>query len=155
ACVLPKEWAALCAALAEAAGVDLAADPRFATPEAREREAEALAEALTGVFRGKSAAAWEACLLPRDVACVEVETQRFPDFLNESPLLRENDLIAEVEHPIFGPHPRPGLEVVFSRTPGAVRPAPTFGQHTETVLAELGYSAAQIEDLAAREIIGR
>jgi crotonobetainyl-CoA:carnitine CoA-transferase CaiB-like acyl-CoA transferase len=155
ACVQPKEWVALGAALAESAGRDLARDARFATAEARAQNAEALAETLAAIFRTRTATGWETYLLARDVACVEVGSQTFAMFLNESPILAEDDLIQEVEHPIFGPHPRAGMQVVFSRTPGAVRPAPTVGQHTEAVLAELGYTPEQIEDLAAREVIGR
>jgi crotonobetainyl-CoA:carnitine CoA-transferase CaiB-like acyl-CoA transferase len=155
AAVLPKDWTALCAALVEPAGADLAADPRFASAEARATNAEALATTLAAIFRARTAAEWEAYLLPREVGCVEVSNETFPRFLNYDPLIQENDLVQEVEHPIFGPHPRTGLAVDFSRTPGVVRPAPTIGQHTEAVLAELGYTPVQIEDLAAREIIAR
>ena len=68
--------------------------------------------------------------------------------------MKENDLVAEVAHPIFGQHPRLGLTVEFSRTPGAVRPAPTVGQHTRAILAEFGYPTERIDELAARAVIG-
>jgi len=42
----------------------------------------------------------------------------------------------------------------LSATPGEIRhAAPTAGEHTDYVLTELGYSAAQIADLRAREIV--
>jgi crotonobetainyl-CoA:carnitine CoA-transferase CaiB-like acyl-CoA transferase len=39
------------------------------------------------------------------------------------------------------------------RTPGACRPAPTLGMHTEAILAELGYEARARSVLAARGVI--
>jgi crotonobetainyl-CoA:carnitine CoA-transferase CaiB-like acyl-CoA transferase len=46
------------------------------------------------------------------------------------------------------------LPVKLSRTPGKVtRPAPTFGQHTREVLAEFGFSAAEIEALYAAKAV--
>ena len=43
-----------------------------------------------------------------------------------------------------------GLPIKHSATPGRVAsPAPLFGQHTAEVLAEYGYSAAEIDGLAA------
>src|SRR5207244_2930752 len=56
ACVLPKDWTALCTTLVEPAGVDLAADPRFASAEARAANAEALASTLAAIFRARTAA---------------------------------------------------------------------------------------------------
>ena len=39
----------------------------------------------------------------------------------------------------------------FSATPGAIQaPAPLFGEHTREVLAEAGFSAAEIEDSVER-----
>jgi crotonobetainyl-CoA:carnitine CoA-transferase CaiB-like acyl-CoA transferase len=45
----------------------------------------------------------------------------------------------------------PGLAPKLSETPGEVRwPGPTLGQHTDAVLAELGYDTAQIAGLRTR-----
>jgi formyl-CoA transferase len=37
--------------------------------------------------------------------------------------------------------------------PGIRRHAPSRGEHTDEVLAEFGYSAAQIADLRARKVV--
>jgi crotonobetainyl-CoA:carnitine CoA-transferase CaiB-like acyl-CoA transferase len=40
-------------------------------------------------------------------------------------------------------------------TPGSIRrPAPEFGQHTEEVLLEAGFSWEELEDLRAEGVIG-
>jgi crotonobetainyl-CoA:carnitine CoA-transferase CaiB-like acyl-CoA transferase len=44
--------------------------------------------------------------------------------------------------------------VAFGRTPGVAGPAPSIGQHTDSVLRELGYDEATISDLRARGVIG-
>jgi len=44
--------------------------------------------------------------------------------------------------------------VKLSRTPATMaRPTPELGEHTEEILAELGYDAAQLADLRARRIV--
>ena len=50
--------------------------------------------------------------------------------------------------------PLTGPAAKFSRTPTRVRsPAPSLGQHTETWLQRLGYTAEQIASLRSRGII--
>jgi formyl-CoA transferase len=49
----------------------------------------------------------------------------------------------------------PGIVPKLSRTPGSQRTkAPNLGQDTNRILSEMGLSAAQIEDLHARGIVG-
>ncbi len=55
---------------------------------------------------------------------------------------------------MIGAHPRLAPLVRFSRSSTQAGPAPLVGQDTRTVLAELGYSEAREEELAARRIIG-
>jgi formyl-CoA transferase len=58
------------------------------------------------------------------------------------------------------PHPQRGdvavvnQAVALSRTPSVIdRPTPQLGQHTDEILAELGYDDAAIADLRARKVI--
>ena len=52
-------------------------------------------------------------------------------------------------------HPHLGIGTKLSDTPGQVRTtAPLPGQHTETVLASIGYDADAIAGLKQRGIVG-
>ena len=58
-------------------------------------------------------------------------------------------------HPIAGTHPIATVPFRFDDVDTWIhRPAPTLGQHSAEVLAELGYSEEEIEALAEAKIIG-
>ena len=64
-------------------------------------------------------------------------------------------MVVELQHPEFGPVRQVGIGPKFSDTPGAVRTtAPSRGQHTAELLAEAGYSSAEIENLRAANAAG-
>ncbi|MET0168002.1 MAG: CoA transferase, partial [Vicinamibacterales bacterium] len=57
-------------------------------------------------------------------------------------------------HPEAGEVQALGCPIHFSLTATAVtRPAPLLGEHTREVLAEYGYSAAQIDELATSGVV--
>ena len=54
-------------------------------------------------------------------------------------------MVTEVEQPELGTVRQLGNPVKLSRTPAdPTRPAPAFGEHTDEVLAEAGYSESEI-----------
>jgi len=66
-----------------------------------------------------------------------------------------NELIEEIDHPQAGRirHIRPAAR--FDRTAARIRGfAPTLGQHTDEVLAEIGIDQAEISALRAANTIG-
>ncbi len=152
ACPQPSEWALLCAALADE--TPLADDPRFLTAPDRSRRDAELAGVLGAIFRRQSARAWEERLTARDVACVEVAPGPVARAVVEDAVTREAGFLVEVEHPTFGRHLRLAPIAELSQTPGTPRPACTLGMHTRAVLREIGVSEAQIDELAARGVIG-
>ena len=52
------------------------------------------------------------------------------------------------------PAPVVGLPVQLTKTPGMIHhPPPQLGEHSEAILSDLGYSATQIEQLRAQQVI--
>jgi crotonobetainyl-CoA:carnitine CoA-transferase CaiB-like acyl-CoA transferase len=155
------EWAALTHTLADQApetgGAGLADDPRYATAADRAAHDAELVEALAAVFVTKPADDWQKVMVAADVACVSVDPQlaglsaglQFPGGLGE-----QLGMMATVEHPIFGEVPRTRRLVSLSRSGETLGAGCTIGQHTNSILRELGYSDERIAELRAAGIVG-
>lgn len=144
ACPAEGEWRGLCAA---AGRQDLLDDPRFTSVPARQAHDAELVIELEATFRSKAAGDWESYLGEHGVACVQVYEGSHSQFTCTDPGVRDNDLVIEVDEPVFGPMLRHGAPIAFSETPARMGPGCWAGQHTHAVLAEFGYSDAEIENL--------
>jgi crotonobetainyl-CoA:carnitine CoA-transferase CaiB-like acyl-CoA transferase len=63
--------------------------------------------------------------------------------------------LPQVEHPVLGPLTHPGIVPKLSSTPGEImHSGPNLGENTRDVLmAELDYSASEIDQLIAKKIV--
>jgi crotonobetainyl-CoA:carnitine CoA-transferase CaiB-like acyl-CoA transferase len=146
-----REWDSLVKALADV--VDLSSDQRF-SDEARRRENEAaLAETLAQVFRSQSAQHWEDTLLPHDIGCVVAHAEAPEEVLQFGEFATASGLTIEVDHPTFGEHARLTPLVDLSRNETVAEPGCLLGDHTNQILAELGYDSAAIVDLRDRGVV--
>ncbi|MEX2081729.1 MAG: CoA transferase, partial [Dehalococcoidia bacterium] len=65
-----------------------------------------------------------------------------------------NGLVVDVDHPLLGPLKMVGPAFQMSETPITVKgPSPMLGEHTESVLAELGYGEGEIDALRGAGVI--
>ena len=86
----------------------------------------------------------ECCLAP-----VNSISEAFAD-----PQLRARGMIQEIQHPELGSITVIGSPFHFSDTPCELRrPPPAHGEHTDTILNELGYSSVEIETLRKRRAV--
>ena len=126
-------------------------DPRFHDGHARYENRDPLNEAIEAYTRKEPSAHWVDLLNEAGVPCGPIYTvdQTFAD-----PQVRHLEMEQAVEHPALGAVRVIDHAVNMSRTPPAMRRAsPEAGEHTGEVLLEAGYSAVEIEDFRAREIV--
>ncbi|MFZ9440541.1 MAG: formyl-CoA transferase, partial [Hylemonella sp.] len=67
--------------------------------------------------------------------------------------LRKSGSIVEVPHPVRGSYFTVGSPIKFSDLKPEVTASPLLGQHTDEVLAELGYSKDQIASMHASKAV--
>ncbi|MGV1049842.1 MAG: CaiB/BaiF CoA transferase family protein [Solirubrobacterales bacterium] len=97
---------------------------------------------IAAVFRSRTRAEWLAFNDEHD-CCIEPVLDL--DEALGSELFRAREMVVEVEQPQIGPVRLLGNPIKLSRTPGdPTRPAPAFGEHTEEVLRQAGYSAGEV-----------
>lgn len=131
----PKFWAAFC----DGVGRPDLVEKQFAAPGSADH-----AE-IAAVFRSRSREEWRAFNDEHD-CCIEPILD--VDEVFDSELVRAREMVVEVDQPRIGPVRLLGNPVKLSRTPGdPTRPAPAFGEHTEEVLREAGYSEAEVAEM--------
>jgi crotonobetainyl-CoA:carnitine CoA-transferase CaiB-like acyl-CoA transferase len=68
----------------------------------------------------------------------------------KDPHVLARQMVHDIDHPIIGPMKTLGLPIKSSGTLASIRmPAPWLGQHSKSVLGELGYSAEEMDTLFA------
>ncbi|MCZ6891433.1 MAG: CoA transferase, partial [Chloroflexi bacterium] len=121
---------------------NLKEDPTFATEAARSENSAQLITILDERFLSQDRDEWVRALNAHGVLVSAV--QDYHDLVRD-PQVEANHYIVEMDHPSAGPVKVLGVPLSFSKTPTrAPKAAPEFGQHTETVLLELGYSWDEI-----------
>ncbi|MGC2411664.1 MAG: CoA transferase [Stellaceae bacterium] len=138
------------AALCELIGrPELASDPRCATMRSRAAHAAELVPEVREALAACTALEWEEMFGER-VPCAAV---RPIEDMFDHPQVVAEDLVTTLDHPVVGRYRTMTKPVKFSDTPGpAPTASPTFGQHSDEVLAGYGYSAAEIAALRDRGI---
>ena len=137
-----RQWSRFCAALERP---DLATDPRFVTNAERVAHRAELRPILEAVFASGSGAAWLTRLEAAEVPCGPINDLAAA---YAEPQAGARHMVETVDHPTAGPIRLPGIPFKLSRTPASVRrPPPLAGQHTDELLAWLGYDPAEIRSL--------
>ena len=131
---------------------DWLTDPRFATDESRGIHRDILSERM---------ARWCAPRPSDDVvhilgeAMIPAAPVLSPQQALDHPQVQALGLMQPVDYPgLRVPAPVANVPIWMSETQAVPRQRPpTIGEHTDAVLAELGYSAAEIADLRAQKAI--
>jgi crotonobetainyl-CoA:carnitine CoA-transferase CaiB-like acyl-CoA transferase len=140
-------WPRLCAAIDPA----LADDPRFATYADRQRNAAELARAVDAVLAELTSEEALARLRDNDMPGGPVLAL---DEVHEDPQIAHNDSLVTYDSASIGPirEPRPAARFGATSAPDP-RPAPRLGEHTESVLHELGRDSGMIKRMAAASVV--
>jgi crotonobetainyl-CoA:carnitine CoA-transferase CaiB-like acyl-CoA transferase len=131
-------FAAFCELIGRPALID---DPRCATMRSRAAHAAELLPELRAALAARTALEWEEIFGER-VPCAAVRA--IEDMFDHPQALAE-DLVTTLDHPVIGRYRTMTKPIKFSdASEHAPRASPTYGQHSDEILAEHGYSAAEI-----------
>jgi crotonobetainyl-CoA:carnitine CoA-transferase CaiB-like acyl-CoA transferase len=143
-----RQWPRFC----EAIGLpELATDTRFATNGDRVEHREALIPLIAAQVAMRPTGEWLAALEAADVPNGPIL-----DVLSafDSPAAQARGARVPLSHPVLGDVDQVAPPFELSRTPASIRrPPPLLGEHSAEILAELGYTARQIERLQADGVV--
>ena len=138
------------AALGDALGLEILGDARFATADLRATNEWDLAEMIGGALKAAPTADWIDRLRTAGVPAAEPRPHNNVAFMRD-PENRRTGRVAEVAHSRDGRVRE--LDQLVRISDAEVPPhrlAPELGEHTEQVLAGVGYEEARIAALHAR-----
>jgi crotonobetainyl-CoA:carnitine CoA-transferase CaiB-like acyl-CoA transferase len=147
--VRPSDWKPFCEAIEQAQLLD---DPRFSTHPARASNLDELYTLLRPMLAARTTAWLSERLTANGIMNGRVNS--YEEFLREEQVAATGIMswLAQPGVPELVPMPNiPGLPPFESGTKRAH--APTLGEHTRDVLAEHGYSAAEVAALYEKKVV--
>ncbi|HVB40360.1 MAG TPA: CoA transferase [Terriglobales bacterium] len=137
----PHFWSALCAML----GLEeFAANPKCDTIRKRAQHAAEILAKVRAAFLTRTALDWEA-RLGESVPCSAI---RSIEEMFDHPQVLSNGLVQDFAHPKVGHYRGFAQPIAWDRAPQpAPLAAPLLGEHTQSILRECSYSAAEIDAL--------
>ena len=138
----PRFWGNMCRVLGHEEFIPQQFDPS---------KHEDMLTQLRQVFMTKTRDEWFDSLTQADVPVGKVLEL---DELFSDPHVLHRQMVIDVEHPKFGKMKQIGISIKLSDTPGQVRSfGVVLGKHTNEIMAGLGYSQSDIEQLRQQGVI--
>jgi crotonobetainyl-CoA:carnitine CoA-transferase CaiB-like acyl-CoA transferase len=142
------QWVALCGALDRDEWLD---DPRFRTPALRQQNVGDRLRLTQEALKTGSSADWLEKLTKAQVPCAPVLTR---NQVMHAPQVEALGLVVETAHHKAGKIRQTRPAARFSRTPSEIRRgAPTLGEDTGAILAELGLSTSEVAVLREARVV--
>jgi formyl-CoA transferase len=136
-------WPAICKVIGEE---DWITNPHFATPEARLPHLKMIFDRIEEWTKTKSKFEAMDILNKYDIPCGPILSMKEIAY---EPSLRETGTVVEIDHPTRGKYLTVGNPIKLSDSPTEVKRSPLLGEHTDEVLAQLGFSEAEVAGLRA------
>lgn len=142
-CIEPVFWVNLCREIGK---------EEYIPHQMDRAKREEISAHLKKLFLTKTRDEWFDQMWQKNIPITKVN--RFSEAV-EDPQLKHRQMVVEVNHPKLGPVKQIGIAIKLSETPGKVRTTgPTFGQHTNEVLLDLGYSQGEVAALRKAGAVG-
>ncbi|HUW38018.1 MAG TPA: CoA transferase, partial [Rhodocyclaceae bacterium] len=136
-------WGAICKVIGKEEWIT---DPEYAKPPARLPKLMAIFATIEEWTKTKTKFEAMDILNKFDIPCGPILSMKE---IAEEPSLRKTGTVVEVDHPTRGKYLTVGNPIKMSDSITEVKRSPLLGEHTEEVLAELGYGKEQVEALRA------
>jgi crotonobetainyl-CoA:carnitine CoA-transferase CaiB-like acyl-CoA transferase len=125
--------------------------PEYIELEYDDSHREEIIDAFRKIFKRKTLKQWKAEFTGKDVCWGEVKKL---DEIFDDPLFLAREMVCNIEDNKGEPVRALGIPVKLSDTPGSIRTGPVgFGESTEKVLYELGYSKKDIEEFFEKGVV--
>ena len=140
-------WPAICKVIGEESWIN---DDAYATPAARLLHLKPIFARIEQWTMTKTKFEAMEILNRYDIPCGPILSMKE---IAEDTELRATGTIVEVDHPKRGKYLTVGNPIKLSDSPTHVTRSPLLGEHTEDILAQLGYSDQTIEMLRSEHVI--
>jgi formyl-CoA transferase len=140
-------WKAICKVIGQEQWIT---DPDYATPDARLPRLKEVFAAVEHWTVTKTKFEAMDLLNEHDIPCGPILSME--ELANE-PSLRATGTVVEVDHPMRGKYLTVGNPIKMSDSPTEVKRSPLLGEHTDEVLAELGYKPDEVRALREKKVV--